>query len=82
MMAIFKNAEGETVKRCTALVKATHTMLLLIAGTNPKSASERLGHSSVTLRHLQPCATGYAARVSKLNAVLFSDDAVEKRAYN
>ena len=32
MMAIFKNAEGKTVKRCTALVKATHTTLLLIAG--------------------------------------------------
>ena len=66
-------------------LRHTYATLLLIAGTNPKIVSERLGHSSITLTldtycHMLPGMQRESA--SKLNAMLFSDDAVETRPYN
>ena len=66
-------------------LRHTHATLLLIAGTNPKIVSERLGHSSITLTldtysHVLPGMQRESA--SKLNAMLFSGDAEEERAYN
>ena len=66
-------------------LRHTHATLLLIAGTNPKIVSERLGHSSITLTldtysHVLPGMQRESA--SKLNAMLFGDDVAEARAYN
>ncbi len=66
-------------------LRHTHATLLLIAGTNPKIVSERLGHSSIiltldTYSHVLPGMQRESA--SKLNAMLFADDAAETRAYN
>lgn len=66
-------------------LRHTHATLLLIAGTNPKIVSERLGHSSITLTldtysHVLPGMQRESAR--KLNAMLFADDEIETRAYN
>lgn len=66
-------------------LRHTHATLLLIAGTNPKIVSERLGHSSIVLTldsysHVLPGMQRESA--SKLNTMLFAHDEEETRAYN
>lgn len=66
-------------------LRHTHATLLLIAGTNPKIVSERLGHSSITLTldTYSHVLTGMQREsASKLNALLFGSEQREARAYN
>ena len=66
-------------------LRHTHATLLLLAGTNIKVVSERLGHASVTITlntysHVLPTMQRESA--AKLDELLFSNEAVEERPYN